>query len=106
MSSDDLDHPSWTALLADALADLPKAEAEVLWLYHADGLSFEEIGNRMGLSRRSIRGIWSKGLKNLKLIRQQRDRHDRRLARQGLRAGRQARTKDGLVSGAQFGSSR
>src|SRR4051812_37229037 len=26
-------------LLADALADLPGTEAEVLWLYHADGLS-------------------------------------------------------------------
>jgi RNA polymerase sigma-70 factor (ECF subfamily) len=53
-------------LLADALADLPEAEAEVLWLYHADGLSFEAIGERMGLSRKSIRGIWARGLKNLK----------------------------------------
>jgi RNA polymerase sigma-70 factor (ECF subfamily) len=53
-------------LLADALADLPGAEAEVLWLYHADGLSFEAIGERMGLSRKSIRGIWARGLKNLK----------------------------------------
>jgi RNA polymerase sigma-70 factor (ECF subfamily) len=53
-------------LLADALADLPGTEAEVLWLYHADGLSFEAIGERMGLSRKSIRGIWARGLKNLK----------------------------------------
>jgi RNA polymerase sigma-70 factor (ECF subfamily) len=53
-------------LLADALADLPGAEAEILWLYHADGLSFEAIGERMGLSRKSIRGIWARGLKNLK----------------------------------------
>src|SRR3954449_4704068 len=53
-------------LLADALAGLPSAEAEVLWLYHADGLSFEAIGERMGLSRKSIRGIWARGLKNLK----------------------------------------
>jgi RNA polymerase sigma-70 factor (ECF subfamily) len=53
-------------LLADAVADLPGAEAEVLWLYHADGLSFEAIGERMGLSRKSIRGIWARGLKNLK----------------------------------------
>jgi RNA polymerase sigma-70 factor (ECF subfamily) len=53
-------------LLADALADLAGAEAEVLWLYHADGLSFEAIGERMGLSRKSIRGIWARGLKNLK----------------------------------------
>jgi RNA polymerase sigma-70 factor (ECF subfamily) len=53
-------------LLADALADLPGAEAEVLWLYHADGLSFEAIGERLGLSRKSIRGIWARGLKHLK----------------------------------------
>jgi RNA polymerase sigma-70 factor (ECF subfamily) len=53
-------------LLADALAALPEAEAEVLWLYYADGLSFEAIGERMDLSRKSIRGIWARGLKNLK----------------------------------------
>jgi RNA polymerase sigma-70 factor, ECF subfamily len=53
-------------LLADALAVLPEGEAEILWLYHADGLSFEAIGERMGLSRKSIRGIWARGLKNLK----------------------------------------
>ena len=49
-------------LLADALAGLPEAEAEVLWLYHAEGLSFEAIGERLGLSRKSIRGIWARGL--------------------------------------------
>jgi RNA polymerase sigma-70 factor, ECF subfamily len=53
-------------LLADALADLSGTEAEVLWLYHADGLSFEAIGEHLGLSRKSIRGIWARGLKNLK----------------------------------------
>jgi RNA polymerase sigma-70 factor (ECF subfamily) len=53
-------------LLADALADLPGAEAEILWLYYADGLSFEAIGDRMGLSRKSIRGVWARGLKHLK----------------------------------------
>src|SRR4051812_39360032 len=55
-----------TVLLADALAGLPEAEAEVLWLYHAEGLSFEAIGDRMGLSRKSIRGIWARGLKSVK----------------------------------------
>ena len=53
-------------LLADALAGLPETEAEVLWLYHAEGLSFEAIGERMGLSRKSIRGIWARGLRTLK----------------------------------------
>lgn len=53
-------------LLADALRDLPTGEADVLWLYHAENLSFEAIGERMGLSRKSIRGIWARGLKRLK----------------------------------------
>jgi RNA polymerase sigma-70 factor, ECF subfamily len=53
-------------LLADALAGLPEPESEVLWLYHADGLSFEAIGDRLGLSRKSIRGVWARGLKSLK----------------------------------------
>ncbi len=53
-------------LLADALATLPNPEAEVLWLYHADGLSFESIGDRLGLSRKVIRGLWARGLKGLR----------------------------------------
>lgn len=55
-----------TVLLADALSGLAETEAEVLWLYYADGLSFETIGDRMGLSRKSIRGIWARGLKAVK----------------------------------------
>jgi len=53
-------------LLADALAALPESEADVLWLYSAENLSFEAIGERSGLSRKSIRGIWARGLKRLK----------------------------------------
>lgn len=53
-------------LLADALAALPDGEADVLWLYHAENLSFEVIGERMGVSRKSVRGIWARGLKRLK----------------------------------------
>lgn len=53
-------------LLADALEGLPESESEVLWLYHADGLSFEAIGERLGISRKSVRGIWARGLKSLK----------------------------------------
>jgi RNA polymerase sigma-70 factor (ECF subfamily) len=53
-------------LLADALASLPDGEADVLWLYHAENLSFEVIGERMGMSRKSVRGIWARGLKRLK----------------------------------------
>lgn len=55
-----------TVLLADALSELPEAEAEVLWLYHADGLSFESIGERLGLGRKAVRGLWARGLKGLR----------------------------------------
>jgi RNA polymerase sigma-70 factor (ECF subfamily) len=55
-----------TVLLADALSDLPEAEAEVLWLYHAEDLSFESIGERLGVSRKVVRGIWARGLKSLR----------------------------------------
>jgi RNA polymerase sigma-70 factor (ECF subfamily) len=53
-------------LLADALAALPVTEADILWLYSAESLSFEAIGERVGLSRKSVRGIWARGLKRLK----------------------------------------
>ncbi|MGZ3487593.1 MAG: sigma-70 family RNA polymerase sigma factor, partial [Isosphaeraceae bacterium] len=53
-------------LLADALDVLPVPEADVLWLYHAENLSFEAIGDRMGMSRKSVRGTWARGLKRLK----------------------------------------
>jgi RNA polymerase sigma-70 factor (ECF subfamily) len=55
-----------TVLLADAVAGLAEGEAEVLWLYHAENLSFESIGDRLGVSRKSIRGIYARGLRNLK----------------------------------------
>jgi RNA polymerase sigma-70 factor (ECF subfamily) len=54
--------------LADALASLPETEAEVLWLYHAEGLSFEMIGRRLGVSRKVVRTIWARGLKALRRI--------------------------------------
>jgi RNA polymerase sigma-70 factor (ECF subfamily) len=53
-------------LLADALAALPEPEADIIWLHHAENLSFEAIGERIGLSRKSARGIWARGLKRLK----------------------------------------
>ncbi len=55
-----------TVLLADALAALPRPEADVLWLYYAENLSFEAIGEQYGLSRKSIRGVMVRGLKRLK----------------------------------------
>jgi RNA polymerase sigma-70 factor (ECF subfamily) len=53
-------------LLADAFAGLPESEADVLWLYYAENLSFEAIGQRLGMSRKTVRGIYARGLKHLK----------------------------------------
>ena len=64
--SEDASRRELTVLLADAIADLPETEAEVLWLYHADNLSFESIGQRLGVSRKVVRGLWARGLKSLK----------------------------------------
>jgi RNA polymerase sigma-70 factor (ECF subfamily) len=55
-----------TVLLADALQILPEGEAEVLWLYHAENLSFETIGERLGMSRKIVRAMWARGLRSLK----------------------------------------
>jgi RNA polymerase sigma-70 factor (ECF subfamily) len=55
-------------VLADALAGLPEPEAEVLWLRHAEDLSLEAIGDRLGVSRKAVRGIWARGLKSVKRV--------------------------------------
>jgi RNA polymerase sigma-70 factor (ECF subfamily) len=55
-----------TVLLADAVAGLPEDEASVVWLYHAENLSFETIGDRLGVSRKSVRGIYARGLRDLR----------------------------------------
>jgi RNA polymerase sigma-70 factor (ECF subfamily) len=55
-----------TVLLADALTKLPADQAEILWLYHVEGLSFDAIGQRNGVSRKVVRGLWAKGLASLR----------------------------------------
>ena len=55
-----------TVLLADALTKLPNDQAEVLWLYHVEGISFDAIGQHFGVTRKVIRGMWAKGLASLR----------------------------------------
>ena len=55
-----------TVLLANALTKLPADQAEVLWLYHVEGMSFDAIGQHTGVTRKVIRGIWAKGLASLR----------------------------------------
>jgi RNA polymerase sigma-70 factor (subfamily 1) len=54
------------ALLADAFTGLAEQEADVLWLYFTERLTFEAIGRRLDLSRKSARRIYAHGLKHLK----------------------------------------
>jgi RNA polymerase sigma-70 factor, ECF subfamily len=54
------------ARLADALAGLAEQEADVLWLYFAENLSFVAIGERLDLSRKSVSRICARGLKHLR----------------------------------------
>ena len=53
-------------LLTTALDGLPQDEAEILWLYHGEQLSFNVIAERLDVSRKIVRGVWARGLKNLR----------------------------------------
>ena len=54
--------------LAEALAGIDPTEAEVIWLHHVEGVSFDAIGQRLGIGRNAARGIWARGLRNLRRI--------------------------------------
>lgn len=57
-----------TVLLADALSTLPAAESEVVWLYDAEGMSFDAIAEHLGLGRKAVRGLYARALKNLRRL--------------------------------------
>src|SRR6516162_9231906 len=52
-------------LLAAALACLPEMEAKIIQLHDESGLSFEEIGQAIGLEPGSARAAWARGLREL-----------------------------------------
>ena len=52
--------------LADALAGLAEQEVDVVWLYFAENLTFELIGQRLNLSRKSVSRIVGQSLKKLR----------------------------------------
>lgn len=58
------DGADWS-LLAAALACLSHPEATVIRLHDGSGLSFEEIGETIGLDATSARSAWARGLKDL-----------------------------------------
>lgn len=54
--------------LAAALLQIDSQEAEVLRMRYVEGLSFEEIGRRIGTGRNGVRGIVARGLTSLRRI--------------------------------------
>lgn len=48
------------------LAPLPELERTILWLYHAEGLTFDAIHKLTGFERREVRALWKRGLKALR----------------------------------------
>jgi RNA polymerase sigma-70 factor (ECF subfamily) len=57
-----------TVLLADALSTLPPTEAEVVWLYDSEGMSFDAIAEHLNLGRKAVRGLYARALKNLRRL--------------------------------------
>jgi RNA polymerase sigma-70 factor (ECF subfamily) len=64
--SEDASRRELSLRIADALRQMPRPDAEILMLYHAEGESFTAIGSRLGMSRKAVRRIWARGLKTLK----------------------------------------
>jgi len=52
--------------LAEALAQLPDDEADVVWMRHIEEMSFEAIGKRLGMGRNAVRSLWVRALKRLR----------------------------------------
>jgi RNA polymerase sigma-70 factor (ECF subfamily) len=55
------------AILARALAELPGATRSVLWLYHAEGYTHEEIAAAMGKSLSFSKSQLARGTRRLRL---------------------------------------
>lgn len=56
------------AILARALADLPGATRSVLWLYHAEGYTHEEIAAAMGKSLSFSKSQLARGTRRLRVL--------------------------------------
>lgn len=61
------------AILADQLAQLKPEHQEVIVLRNLEGLSFEEVAERMGRSGGAIRKLWLRALEQLKQLLERED---------------------------------
>ena len=56
------------AVLADQLARLPKSQREVIILRNLEGLSFEEVAQRLKRSPGAVRVLWLRALDRLRQL--------------------------------------
>jgi RNA polymerase sigma-70 factor (ECF subfamily) len=56
-----------SALVADRLAELPPSYREVILLRNLEGLSFDEVAQRMGKTSPAVRQLWTRAIRRLKL---------------------------------------
>jgi RNA polymerase sigma-70 factor (ECF subfamily) len=54
-------------LVADRLALLPKHYREVIILRNLEGLSFDDVAQRMGRTSAAVRQLWTRAIRRLKL---------------------------------------
>jgi RNA polymerase sigma-70 factor (ECF subfamily) len=54
------------AILADQLARLPERHREVIILRNLEGLSFDDVAARMGITSGAVRVLWLRALKRIK----------------------------------------
>jgi RNA polymerase sigma-70 factor (ECF subfamily) len=52
-------------VLSDALAELSEDHREVIVLHHLEGLGWDEVAQRMGRSAGAVRMLWTRALKQL-----------------------------------------
>jgi RNA polymerase sigma-70 factor, ECF subfamily len=53
-------------VLSDALAQLSEDQREVIVLFHLEGLSWEEMAQRLGRTPGAVRKLWARALKQLR----------------------------------------
>jgi RNA polymerase sigma-70 factor (ECF subfamily) len=53
-------------VLSDALAELSDDHREVIVLHHLEGLNWDEVGRHMGRSAGAVRMLWTRALKQLR----------------------------------------
>jgi RNA polymerase sigma-70 factor (ECF subfamily) len=53
-------------VLSDALAELSEDHREVIVLHHLEGLGWDEVARRMGRTADAVRKLWTRALKQLR----------------------------------------